>query len=205
VDVLDGLSDTISGQSVAQEKRKLADLEDEVCRRIIKIVAIANENNSNKNRKEESDGSAHLDACRTLLFRDKGKREERKSDGFLHDVPPIEDLSFHLFKRFEICHAVIHETEQAMDQPMELVMDNDGMYPAQTQPDPPMTGEATNEDNEIDCNNEDLLRASRAEESQNSLRRKASAAEALAVLALSNHANFSTTTAPNVPVDTNSA
>jgi hypothetical protein len=204
VDVLDGLSDTISGQSVAQEKRKLADLEDEVCRRILKIVAIANEHNSNKNRKEESesDGSAHLDACRTLLFRDKGKREEHQSDGILHDVPPIEDLSFHLFKRFQIYHAVIDEPEQTMDQPMELVMDNDGMYPAQTQPEPPMTGEATNEDNETDCNNEDLFRASHTDESQNSFRRKTSAAEALAVLALSNHANFSTT-APKV--DTNAA
>jgi hypothetical protein len=85
---------------------------------------------------------------------------------------------------------------------MELVMDNDGMYPAQTQPYPPMTGEATNEDNETDCNNEDLLRASHAEESQNSFRRKTSAAEALAVLALSDHANFSTS-APKV--DTNAA
>jgi hypothetical protein len=170
----------MSGQSLAQEKRKLAELEEEVCQRIEKLVAMANDHPSPTMLQHDTDA---IDACR-ILFREDQSLTRKEGDLASQDLRPIGELCSNLFPKQESHSDVVDD--QPPDNHMQGFADNDYIYPARTQPEHPDTNTAYDGDDGVGphVENEETFRSPLAEESQNSLRKKSSAAEALAVLAL---------------------
>jgi hypothetical protein len=185
IDALDGLSDNVSGQSIAYDKRKLAELEDDICQRIEKLVTMAKDRPSENKSQDESDTNSRLDTSRTL-FRERRSDTSSQNTRNNQDIPPLRNLSLNKFSVTRSSAGTIGG--QPIDATRNRVFaDNGDSFPVQTQPDNPQARRSSDEEDEgynQSNRNGHFLGDSRTQESQNSFRNKSSAAEALAVLAL---------------------
>ena len=158
IDAFDQITETVSGQSLAQEKRNLAELEEELCQRIQKIVAMANEQDHSPQTatRRDLDKGGDSDPCK-VLFHHKDHKGEATSK-------TIANLCYSMFPTQQSQSHLIESTQGLGEK--------DDIRLARTQPAP-----------REEESNSRIQKGSAIKESQNSVGKTSSAAEALAVLA----------------------
>jgi hypothetical protein len=121
------LENLASGQSLSEEKRKLADLEEEVCQRIERIIAISNQQEQDaKTKSSQGDNDNH---CRILFGEAEdlesksggpGYSESKKDErDYALDISPISNFCSSLFQMSFVLE------EESPTEPTEEEEDND--------------------------------------------------------------------------------